>query len=47
MQTNEMDCPDCERPLMEFDVGSGVWHCSNPDCKFQFFDTRNGKKYRK
>lgn len=41
------DCPDCETPLIEFDLLSGIFHCSNPECGFIYFDKNTGKKYRK
>jgi len=42
-----MDCPDCKRPLIEFDPGSGNYHCSNPDCTFQYLELMTGKQHRK
>jgi hypothetical protein len=42
-----LKCPDCESDLMEFDPRSGVYHCINPHCKFQYFDKNTGKKQRK
>ncbi|MDE1826242.1 MAG: hypothetical protein KGH83_01460 [Thaumarchaeota archaeon] len=40
-------CPDCEQPLIEFDLGSGNYHCSNPVCNFQYMELMTGKKHRK
>ncbi|MGI0086374.1 MAG: hypothetical protein ACREBI_00220 [Nitrosotalea sp.] len=40
-------CPDCERPLIEFDPGSGNYHCSNPSCSFQYLELITGKQHRK
>jgi hypothetical protein len=42
-----MNCPDCKRPLIEFDPGSGNYHCSNPDCTFQYLELMTGKQHRK
>jgi hypothetical protein len=42
-----LKCPDCENDLLEFDLGSGIHHCINPHCKFQYFDKNTGKKHRK
>jgi len=42
-----LKCPDCEHELTEFDFGSGIHHCINPHCRFQFFDKNTGKKHRK
>jgi hypothetical protein len=41
------NCPDCERPLIEFDLGSGNYHCSNPSCSFQYIELMTGKQHRK
>ncbi|MGE5599879.1 MAG: hypothetical protein ACM3UQ_00015 [Clostridiales bacterium] len=41
------DCPDCDTPLVEFDLLSGIFHCPNPKCGFIYFDKNTGKKYRK
>lgn len=43
----KLKCPDCKNDLLEFDVGSGICHCTNPDCKFKFLDKNIGKKDRK
>lgn len=40
-------CPDCKRPLIEFDQGSGNYHCSNPSCNFQYIELMSGKEHRK
>ncbi|MDE1878874.1 MAG: hypothetical protein KGI07_10235 [Thaumarchaeota archaeon] len=40
-------CPDCEQPLIEFDPGSGNYHCSNPVCNFQYMELMTRKKHRK
>ncbi|MDE1828913.1 MAG: hypothetical protein KGI25_01190 [Thaumarchaeota archaeon] len=40
-------CPDCKRPLIEFDQGSGNYHCSNPSCNFQYLEMITGKEHRK
>lgn len=40
-------CPDCKNPLIEFDRGSGNYHCSNPACNFQYLEFMTGKEYRK
>ncbi|MGB6464483.1 MAG: hypothetical protein WA799_05850 [Nitrosotalea sp.] len=40
-------CPDCKRPLIEFDLGSGNYHCSNPSCGFQYLELMTGKQHRK
>ena len=40
-------CPDCGKPLLEIDPGSGKLHCANPVCKFQYFDTKTGQQFRK
>lgn len=40
-------CPDCKRPLIEFDLGSGNYHCSNPNCDFQYLELMTGKQHRK
>ncbi len=42
-----LNCPDCDAVLVEFDVGSGILHCPNHNCKFIYFDKNTGKKYRK
>lgn len=41
------DCPDCGKPLLEIDMGSGKFHCANPVCKFQYIDEKTGQEYRK
>ena len=41
------DCPDCGKPLLEIDPGSGTLHCGNPVCKFQYIDEKTGQQYRK
>ena len=41
------DCPDCYKPLLEIDTGSGKFHCANPICKFQYLDAKTGQEYRK
>ncbi|MGI0059147.1 MAG: hypothetical protein ACREBJ_05200 [Nitrosotalea sp.] len=40
-------CPECDCILLEFDIGTGIHHCPNPQCKFGFFDKNTGKKYRR
>lgn len=40
-------CPDCKRPLIEFDAGSGNYHCSNPNCSFQYLELMTEKQHRK
>ena len=40
-------CPDCKKPLLEFDRGSGNYHCSNPSCNFQYLEIMTGKEHRK
>ena len=40
-------CPDCKKTLIEFDVGSGNYHCSNPSCTFQYIEIMTGKQHRK
>jgi ssDNA-binding Zn-finger/Zn-ribbon topoisomerase 1 len=42
-----LECPDCGKELLEFDPRSGIYHCTNPNCKFQYFDKNTGKKYRR
>ena len=42
-----LHCPDCKRPLIEFDLGSGNYHCSNPICNFQYLELMTGKQHRK
>lgn len=42
-----VQCPDCKKPLFEFDHGSGNHHCSNPHCNFQYLEIKTGKQYRK
>ena len=43
----KVDCPDCKRPLIEFDPGSGNYHCSNPSCSFQYLEEPTGREHRK
>ncbi|HJU13018.1 MAG TPA: hypothetical protein VJ792_00995 [Candidatus Nitrosotalea sp.] len=40
-------CPDCKKTLIEFDVGSGNYHCSNPSCNFQYIEIMTGRQHRK
>ncbi len=40
-------CPDCKKSLIEFDMGSGNYHCSNPSCTFQYLESITGKEHRK
>ncbi len=40
-------CPDCKKSLIEFDPGSGNYHCSNPSCNFQYLELMTGKQHRK
>ncbi|MGB9002709.1 MAG: hypothetical protein WCC52_02765 [Nitrosotalea sp.] len=42
-----MYCPDCKKALIEFDLGSGNYHCSNPGCLFQYLELMTGKQHRK
>jgi len=42
-----LNCPDCDFALIEFDLGSGIFHCPNHNCTFIYFDKNTGKKYRK
>ncbi|MDE1766896.1 MAG: hypothetical protein KGI27_11605 [Thaumarchaeota archaeon] len=42
-----MNCPDCKKILVEFDQGSGNYHCSNPSCNFQYLELMTGKQHRK
>ena len=42
-----VQCPDCKKPLLEFDRGSGNYHCSNPSCNFQYLEMVTGKEHRK
>ena len=42
-----VNCPDCKKPLIEFDPGSGNYHCSNPSCNFQYMELMTGKQHRK
>ena len=41
------NCPDCKKRLIEFDLGSGNYHCSNPSCSFQYLELLTGKEHRK
>lgn len=41
------NCPDCKKPLVEFDQGSENYHCSNPSCNFQYLELMTGKQHRK
>ncbi|HJT10700.1 MAG TPA: hypothetical protein VJ771_07945 [Candidatus Nitrosotalea sp.] len=43
----KIQCPDCKKPLLEFDHGSGNYHCSNPSCSFQYLEMVTGKEHRK
>ncbi len=40
-------CPDCHEAMIEFDMGSHIFHCANPDCLFQYVDCKTGKEFRK
>lgn len=42
-----VNCPDCKNVLIEFDLGSGNYHCSNPSCNFQYLELMSGKQHRK
>ncbi len=42
-----VNCPDCKKALIEFDLGSGNYHCSNPSCNFQYLELMTGKQHRK
>ncbi|SRR5579883_2824018 len=42
-----VNCPDCNKPLIEFDIGSGNYHCANPKCNFQYIEIMSGKQHRK
>ena len=42
-----VNCPDCKKTLVEFDIGSGNYHCSNPSCNFQYIEIMTGKQHRK
>lgn len=42
-----VNCPDCKKTLIEFDLGSGNYHCSNPSCNFQYIEIMTGKLHRK
>ncbi|MGI0046992.1 MAG: hypothetical protein ACREBB_07375 [Nitrosotalea sp.] len=33
--------------MIEFDLGSGNYHCSNPSCNFQYLELITGKQHRK
>jgi hypothetical protein len=46
-ERKDVNCPDCNIFMIEFHHGSGMYHCGNPNCKFQYFDKNTGKKYRK
>lgn len=42
-----VQCPDCKKELVEFDPGSGNYHCSNPSCDFQYLEIATGKEFRR
>src|SRR5437899_2966942 len=41
-----MGCPDCKNELTEANKGSGIHHCTNPKCKFQYYDANAPKIQR-
>lgn len=43
----KLPCPDCRGDLVEFDPGSGNYHCTNPTCNFQYVEATSGKEHRR
>ncbi len=41
-----VSCPDCNRALTESNKGSGIHHCTNPKCKFQYYDANAQRIHR-